>query len=367
MAQEILSYDSRDIALAVALSEREIKLAHKVIHIRVPQGTTASVRFGASDRPSIPLQSGWQRFCFPQSPGTLFLTAAAGSPIRIFTAEEIVADFFSEGGSGSESQDAATRVDWVYDPGSLRANVQINQTVTREWYDRGLATTQPAVWGPAGALYQIYLTAPTAQVEPVNAAAAANFIAGTGGLSFSPILRETNLVAGFDEDWHTVHRLIFPLARNRQVTDNLDNQAGLIYHFGVSATNFIVNSPFFGLVGNGAGWAFGSRVAATGGLDEQTALIWPGSVNDWVLFEMRVTSATPTRACVIQLYANRSLLIERDFAVNAGTLPSYGGAGNYMTIIPGIVGGIGGALGITEEDRIVFRWCRYIMTRHQPL
>ena len=366
MAQKILRYDSRDIIMTVALSEREINLAHKVIHIRVPSGAQASVRFGSSDRPSIPLQTGWQRFCLPQSPGVMFLTAAAGSPIRIFTSEEIVADFFSEAAaSGAIEEDAATRTDVIWRPGGDE-NVQINQGVSTQWFGRGWQRMSFPGWSTnVGIVHQFFNTSTSARIPPVNVAVQ-HFSAGAFRFSITPILRETGLITGYDDDWYTVTRFICSIAREAQTNGLLSTDGGIHYQGGNSVTDWnpAQNAPLFGLFGNGAGWQWGSRVAASGVFDELVPLTWPGSVNDYATFEIRVTSATPLRAAVIQLYANRSLLIERDFAVNAATLPSY--ATTLLAFVCGMAGGIGGAAGSTEEDFLHVRWARFIATRHTP-
>ena len=361
MGQKILAYDVRTIELASAVVETEITLAHRVLHIFVPSGQTAAIRFGAVDKPQLPLQSGWQRICFTESPGSVFLTAAAGADIVWFTSEDIQADFFSSAADQAPSLDAATRMDMVWQP--LRdANKTIGQTPDRIWWGREYVNNLQMMFGVMNNLtVEEYAGVITARIPPVDAAFAANQAGMTGGGATMPIIASTRVSLGYSDDWARYTRFICSIAREKQggAPDMTGDDSGHVqFSHTAGAGPFGGATAYFGIQATGAGWSWASRATPGGADDELTALTWPVSVEDFATVELRLISASALTPAKVQLWVNRSLLIERDW--DSDPLPTYAGSINPC-FIPGFQGGNDGA---ATEDFFHVRWARYVKTAH---
>lgn len=322
---EALNYDSKPYVIAGGITERKIVLAHKVVALRIAAGVTASVRFGRLDADSIPLQEGWNRFCFTEPPGAMFLTATDGDPIDVLTSQDIVPDFFSTAAAAAiGAQKAAASWFYSWDLTFPNAGLTIGTTVKTAVRDRSGAVGNVLIKINNTPDLQIFRDTPAAHMTAPEGVDVWEGIK-LEKIAWAGTLLQGSLAAGGNSPTQHVARYIFKVAREAGnaiagvgAFIKLDNDTGL----SPNLFNPALTDVGFGVTGDGAGgWQYFSK-PQTGVSPIFTAPIaWPVPVTEWAVVELRVEGATSTRAARFRIVVNGVIVITRLW--DGGELPLY--------------------------------------------
>lgn len=324
MPEKFPQYTNLPILLDSALTEREFNINAPIVHLFVPAGVAASVRFGSLGANSIPLQLGWQRFCFKDAPNKMYLTATKGDPMQVFVTPEIRADFFSEGLAGLEA------VTWLRDVGFPPQVNTVNHggllgAVEYPSWDRNDIGLQRAYNGAkAGATAGVHWDQEQdfegIVFTPTGAVASSMYVCENmlmrGPLSVRPGFE----LPGEYRVWHDTYIIRLDAAPTVQAHE----------------INFImvqgaVDPNFAGFAGNSKRWGIAYHVGIGGWIwfsadgaviTETLALSWPAAITTLVRVDFVHKMANANRAATVQLYLNGVLAVERDWEPGTG-LPIY--------------------------------------------
>ncbi len=349
-----LSYRSVIVEVAAGVTLREISIPHRIIEIHVPSNVlNGFVRFGDQTKEPVPLTPGGRnRFCFVTPPSKLFISAAGGDALTIFGSEEVEPAFFP----------------FASDSGSLRNEIactwpehtalDVNQAVSAQmgWSTSpSLETMWGAKNGAAPDDMQLY----NGRLCYEARSAAVTFaMRQIGGIYIHMPLTSLNRPGQKGSDFSRVYWDTFYM--QVEGVPNIDGRTGLAYMFrNVGSGGWWESVNYFawglGIVDN-AGvpvWHFMSNrtgIAPTPDEDLNLGLI---ASNNWIRFDILHVAPTDTRRARFLIYADRSLVLEREWAAGSGSLPDYSGVG--ATIIRQTIAGESAAGLILRIGGVSFR------------
>lgn len=320
--QAALDYDSRPLSFTAAVVEQEVNTPHRVVALRVPSALVASVKFFSKANGAIPLQAGWNRFCFETSPERIFLTVDAAATVDLLTAERIVPDFFSLAGASQAGLGEHLSHVWP-DPGlqftsgvtALNGTVRFRGGATAGLFDAG--------FGVGGA----------AVMTLRNEILGARWLQRANTYNFGAMI-QPNQVAGMGSDYalnppHRVYVWGFFMSAilNGAAWHAIDDGVKIQPAFAASPGAPSGGTPFFGLSPNVAGTAIhwqSKNNFVIGPATEDIAITWPGAITVPAWVEFWLYSANGARHGFVEVYVNGTRVILRSWDGGvASVLPSH--------------------------------------------
>ncbi len=322
-----VQYRSVTIEVAAGVVDRKISLPHNVLAFDVPASTlNATVRFGDPGAEVVALVPGGKnKFCFETPPSAIYLTSPGGDPITVFGSQEVEPSFSPFGS----------------DVGSLR------NEVIGTWPEHGLSDQGQAVNAQMG--FSSDQTALTMWGTKLGSApddmqlfrgrlcyearsAAATFALRTiGGLNIHMPLTDLLTVGQEAADFSRVYWDTWWMQAEGVATTDL--RAGLAYKFrnvgsagGWESTNFFAWG--LGLANDGGGnpvWHYVANRQIPGPTPDEDVDLGLAAAANWIRFDILHVAPSRTRRARLLIYADSTLVIEREWAAGAGALPDYSG------------------------------------------
>ncbi len=350
-----LSYRSVVVEVAAGVTLREISIPHRVIEIHVPSNVlNAFIRFGDQTKEPVPLTPGGRnRFCFVTPPSKLFISAAGGDALTIFGSEEVEPAFFP----------------FASDSGSLRNEISCTWP-EHTLLDAGAAVFPQMGWSTSPAAEGMWNaklgTAPDDMqlykgrlCYEARSAAATYAMRDISGIPIHMPLTSLNRSGQKGSDFSRVYWDTFFM--QVEGVPNTDGRTGLAYVFrSVGSAGWWESLNYFawglGIVNEGGAipiWHFmANRTGIAPTPDEDLSLGLVASTN-WIRFDILHIAPTETRRARFLIYADGSLVIEREWTAGAGSLPDYSGVGG--TIIRKTIAGESAAGLILRISGVSFR------------
>lgn len=344
-----IQYASRTIDVAAGVIDRKIALPHNVLVFDVPASTlNATVKFGDAGAEAVGLVPGGKnKFCFDTPPSAIYMTSPGGDPITVFGSQEVEPSF-SPFGSDVGSLRNEIIATWPENT-KLAKNAAVASAMGFTSSNSNL-TMWGSKFGTAADKMGLHEGRLCYEAGPTGGATfAMREMASTSPIQM-PLTHLLPRVGQEGADFSRVYWETFWMQVSGVPLTHL--RTGLAYLFVTNPgsggwweqTNYYAWGLGIGDDGGGNPvWHYAAnRVVGAPNPDEDTDL--GISALSWTRFDIMHIAPTVTRRARLLIYADGVLVIEREWAAAAGSLPDY--LTNAGSIIRQVIAGES-TLGVT--------------------